>query len=135
MDLVLRLLLGIPLVMLIGYFTYLLYSLLVLIGLAVAGGLASVLRIPFRDRRWDLGIGIALVIASIANTVLGWSLGLAVVLYAFLYPTWGGAAEALSFVAAATLMLAWFPAVFFGVLCGALAQDARPKRMAFSGSD
>lgn len=113
MDIIWRLLIGIPIFMLMGLIWFFLFNLLTgLVNLAAMGtakGLRALLRVRGSSR--TLG-GTALVVGEIGKTISLVLFWIAVAWYAFLFPIGEDIAAAVSLAAFAVAFLIWTPAVF-----------------------
>ncbi|MEX0781263.1 MAG: hypothetical protein WD557_01340 [Dehalococcoidia bacterium] len=130
MDLVVRLLIGIPIFAFVGGISFFLFNLLSGLVNLVSYGVARALRAMTGARgRWEFGGQIALLGTQLGKALSGGAFMLGLVLYCFLYPTWGGAANWLFAVAGAVLVFVWAPSVFFWGLFAPKAFIADDGRM------
>lgn len=113
MDHVLRLLLGIPIFVLVLWLWALLFALCTTVVNGLALGLARLLRRVFGIRgQWDFGTAVARLgveVGKVAATVCFW---VAVLWYAFLYPTGAAVAEVSATLTAAAVLMIWMPSLF-----------------------
>ena len=113
MDVVLRLLIGVPIFMLLGAIWFFLFNLLTGLVNVVAMGAAKGLRALLGVRGSSPSLGsAALVVGEVGKTlslVLFW---IAVAWYAFLFPIGENIAAAVSVGAFAAAFLIWTPALF-----------------------
>lgn len=117
MDHVLRLFLGIPIFVLVVWLWAFLFGLFTTVVNGLALGLARLLRRVFGIRGgWDFGTAAAQVGAECGKIAASFCFWVAVLCYAFLYPTAAAVAEGSAALAAAAVLTIWMPSVFlFGL--------------------
>jgi hypothetical protein len=119
-DVVLRILLGFLILAFLGTLWRFLFALFTGLVNGVAFALARGTRRLFGiEGQWDFGFSVSVILTSIANTVVTAALWVAVVGYAFLYPTGATIWEIAAGVAILGTLMAWMPSVFLtGLFAG-----------------
>jgi len=113
MNIFLRLLVGIPLFAVTGFFSYLLFGLLQLFANGVALGLGKLVRWIFRMHGTHETLGsMALAANELAKGVTMACVGISIALYAFLYPRLDTVDTWFAYGSVALLFLFWAPTVF-----------------------
>ena len=109
-DVIIRILIGIPILMLLGWLWTLLFGLFVGLVNGAAFALARGTRRLFGiDGQWDWGVGVSVTLGSFAKTGVTAAFWLAVVGYAFLYPTGATIWETTAAVAILGTLVVWMP--------------------------
>lgn len=112
-DILLRILLGF---VILALWT-LLFSLFTWLVNGVAYALARGTRRLFGiDGQWDFGVGVSVTVASIAKSGVTAAFWVAVVGYAFLYPTAATIWEIAARVAILGTLMVWMPSIFLTAL-------------------
>lgn len=116
-DILLRILLGFVILAFLGWLWTLLFSLFTGLVNGVAYALARGTRRLFGiDGQWDFGIGVSVTVASIAKSGVTAAFWVAVVGYAFLYPTAATIWEIAARVAILGTLMVWMPSIFLTAL-------------------
>ena len=116
-DVVLRILLGFLILVLLGGLWALLFGLFTGLVNGVAFALARGTRRLFGiDGQWDLGLSVSVNLASLAKSAVTAAFWVAVVGYAFLYPTGATIWEIAAGLAILGTFVAWMPSVFLTAL-------------------
>lgn len=116
-DVVLRILIGFPILMFLGLLWMFLFSLFTGLVNGVAFVLARGTRKLFGiDGQWDWGLGASVTLASLAKSGVTAAFWVAVVGYAFLYPTGATIWEIAAGLAVLGTLVAWMPTVFLTAL-------------------
>jgi hypothetical protein len=116
-DILLRILIGFLILAFLGWLWTLLFSLFTGLVNGVAYALARGTRRLFGiDGQWDFGLGLSVTLASLAKSGVMTAFWVAVVGYAFLYPTGTTIWEIAAGVAILGTLMAWMPSVFLTAL-------------------
>ena len=113
MNIFLRLLIGIPLFSIVGFFSYLLFGLLQLVANGAALGLGKAVRWIFRMHGTHATLGkLALAANELAKGATMACVGISIALYALLYPRLDAVDRWFTWASVALLFLFWAPTVF-----------------------
>lgn len=113
MDVVVRVLIGIPILFVFGWLWAFIFGLFVTLVNAIAIGLGRLLGKLFGVQgHWGAGLRVAMVTISWAKTGVTLFLWVSILWYAFLYPIAGFVAEVSAQIAAGIALMVWMPAAF-----------------------
>jgi hypothetical protein len=120
-DIILRILLGFVILMFLGWLWTLLFGLFTGLVNGIALLLARGTRKLFGiDGQWDLGFEISTALTSLAKSVVTAAFWVALIGYAFLYPTGTTIWEISAGIAILGTLVGWMPSVF---LMGLFAKE------------
>jgi len=113
MNILARLLIGIPLLLFLGWLWILVFSVFVAVVNLPALGLARLLRKLFGiDGQWDFGVTASMTISELAKALVTCAFWVSILWYAFIYP-YGSAVSEISMATAVGLtLILWMPATF-----------------------
>jgi hypothetical protein len=117
MDIMLRLLIGIPILFISGMVSYFVLAIVSLVVSAMCFGMAKIFRrLLGVNGSWESGGQVAIAIGQAAKALTIFCFGVSVVLYSFLFPIWGAVSTGFAAASVAILVLLWGPSLFFAGL-------------------